>query len=304
MNSRIQSCAGQICCLVILFFAPVLTASSQNQTGDAVTGQLWSSPELQLNVDVQAVPSTDTLQTPQASGNWVSYDWPQLAAIDPASPDMAAPVDQAQPDVTLEQKSVSLDNQTFSSPDAWKSVGWYDLNKKNYSLHDMTKIMILLQGVTFGGLYWSGTWDDDDDEPVCFDNWVDGFKSGPESDDDSFAWNYIAHPLAGSEFYLIARDRGVGMMRCMLYSFMMSTVWEYGFENFAEHPSTNDLIITPVLGSVVGELRFRAKEKLLADGNVSARDRFLIAFLDPLDLAFEGLPGEAPKFGLAWKRSF
>jgi hypothetical protein len=51
-----------------------------------------------------------------------------------------------------------------------------------------------------------------------------------------------------------ARGAGYKVLPSFLYSATMSTVfWEYGIEAFAEVPSVQDLIITPVVGSALGE---------------------------------------------------
>ena len=50
----------------------------------------------------------------------------------------------------------------------------------------------------------------------------------------------------------------------MLYSTLVSNVgWEYGIEAFMERPSIQDMIITPVVGSLIGEGFYRAKRRLV-----------------------------------------
>jgi len=94
--------------------------------------------------------------------------------------------------------------------------------------------------------------------------WKENVKAGPVWDEDDWVLNWITHPYSGGVYYMTARSSGFNMFESFLYSAFMSTFfWEYGIEAFAEIPSKQDLIITPVLGSVVGEGFFYAKKSIL-----------------------------------------
>ncbi|HEU4789756.1 MAG TPA: DUF3943 domain-containing protein, partial [Flavobacterium sp.] len=94
--------------------------------------------------------------------------------------------------------------------------------------------------------------------------WKQNVKAGPVWDNDDWVLNWITHPYSGGVYYMTARSSGFNIFESFLYSAFMSTFfWEYGIEAFAEIPSKQDLIITPVLGSVVGEGFFYAKKSIL-----------------------------------------
>ncbi len=83
---------------------------------------------------------------------------------------------------------------------------------------------------------------------------ADNIAKGPVWDNDAWAVNYIGHPVAGSYFYVWGRQAGLSWQESAMLTTLMSTFfWEYGWEAFAETPSTQDLIVTPLLGSVLGE---------------------------------------------------
>jgi len=126
-------------------------------------------------------------------------------------------------------------------------------------------------------------------------NFEEAFTKGPTPDDDDGFWNYIGHPFAGSESYLRARAQGYGPLGSFLFSGAASVVWEFGFEGWYQRPSTQDLIITPLAGSLLGEVRFRAKRALLETD--SATSRVLAVAIDPLQSAAE-LIGRT--FGQDW----
>jgi hypothetical protein len=95
---------------------------------------------------------------------------------------------------------------------------------------------------------------DDLDEKIS-----NNIKAGPVVDKDNFLVNYLGHPLSGAWYYLIARNNDVGPWNSFGYSVLMSTFyWEYGLEAFFEEPSLQDLIITPVIGSIMGEVFYQA----------------------------------------------
>jgi hypothetical protein len=128
-----------------------------------------------------------------------------------------------------------------------------------------------------------------------FDNFLDGFRDGPHFDDDEWQWNYVAHPLWGSETYLRARGQGFDPIESFLFSAGASFVWEFGIESWSARPSIQDLVITPVAGMLLGELRFRLKRQLIERGDYQSA--IWLVLIDPIQYATEWI-GE--KFGRDW----
>jgi hypothetical protein len=75
-------------------------------------------------------------------------------------------------------------------------------------------------------------------------------------DNDLFTTNGLAHPVAGTIYYQVARGNGLSPLASLVTSFAASTLWEY-FSEWDEKPSTNDLIFTPAGGAVIGEATYR-----------------------------------------------
>jgi hypothetical protein len=73
------------------------------------------------------------------------------------------------------------------------------------------------------------------------------------------------------------------------YSALLSTMFEYGAEAFFEKPSYQDLWITPVIGSLLGEFVFSPlRESIRAKpGGPDGMDKFLLVLTDPLGAANE-----------------
>lgn len=113
-------------------------------------------------------------------------------------------------------------------------------------------------------------------------------KKGPEWDHDKFYFNYILHPYAGAVYYMGARSCGFNAWQSLLYSACISTIgWEFGIEAFMERPSIQDIFITPLVGSLIGEGFYKLKRNIVSHGYTLAGSKVLgniVAFLiDPLN---------------------
>jgi len=127
-----------------------------------------------------------------------------------------------------------------------------------------------------------------DKEQGIFNKWSDNVKEGPVWDRDNGPLNLIGHPYFGGVYYQVARKSGYRQWDSFIYSALMSTFyWEYGIEAFAEVPSIQDIVITPVLGWVYGEWAFTTEMSIRADNNEVFGSSLLgstaLIFLDPVD---------------------
>ena len=123
--------------------------------------------------------------------------------------------------------------------------------------------------------------------------WKENVKAGPVMDEDNWVLNWITHPYCGGIYYMTARSSGFTVLESFGYSTIMSTFfWEYGIEAFAEIPSIQDLIITPVVGSVVGEGFFYAKKSILKHDKRVLKSRALgittLFLMDPFNTILDG----------------
>lgn len=156
-------------------------------------------------------------------------------------------------------------------------------------------------GVTFiaFGVLWAmpesvTNWDKQEmKEKGILWKWKENVKAGPVWDKDNWVLNWITHPYCGGIYYMTARSSGFSVIESFGYSAVMSTFfWEYGIEAFAEIPSIQDLIITPVVGSVVGEGFFYAKKSILRHNKKVLNSKFLgltsLFLMDPFNTIIDG----------------
>lgn len=127
-----------------------------------------------------------------------------------------------------------------------------------------------------------------DKEEGIFNKWSDNVKAGPVWDRDTGMLNLIGHPYFGGVYYQVARKSGYRQWDSFLYAAFMSTFyWEYGIEAFAEVPSIQDLVITPVLGWAYGEWAFNTEMDIREGGDTVLGSSILgstaLFFLDPVD---------------------
>lgn len=91
-------------------------------------------------------------------------------------------------------------------------------------------------------------------------------EKGPEWDHDKFVFNYVLHPYAGAVYYMSARSCGFNAWQSFLYCTLISNLgWEYGIEAFMERPSIQDLLITPIIGSAIGEGFYKIKRHIVCN---------------------------------------
>lgn len=134
-------------------------------------------------------------------------------------------------------------------------------------------------------------WDTEDD---IFSKWVENVQAGPVWDHDNWAYNYIGHAYVGGVYYQVARKSGYRQWDAFVYTTLMSTFyWEYGIEAFAEVPSIQDLVYTPLIGWVYGEWAFQTEMGIRDRNNKVAGSKILgetsLFLLDPIDSLGRGV---------------
>jgi hypothetical protein len=118
------------------------------------------------------------------------------------------------------------------------------------------------------------------------DSWLRNVQIGPVIDQDKWAVNYIGHTLGGAYYHTLARNNGMDFWESVLFNFNISTFyWEYGVEAMFEKPSIQDLWITPVLGSMLGEVFYQLQLMIIEnDGEVLGSrplGNFFMVFFNP-----------------------
>ncbi|ATH08613.1 hypothetical protein BIY24_11855 [Halobacteriovorax marinus] len=175
------------------------------------------------------------------------------------------------------------------------------LSDRQRKLAEQTRNFTAL-GAAAIGLLWVmpesvSKWDKDEITSTGLGNkWKENVQEGPVVDKDDWMINYIGHPISGAAYYTVARHAGFNKMESFGYSVMMSTFfWEYGFEAFAETPSIQDLLITPIIGSLMGEAMFSMEQKIKDNGGKLFGSEkvggFAMALMNPAGAMLNGING-------------
>jgi hypothetical protein len=119
-------------------------------------------------------------------------------------------------------------------------------------------------------------------------NFLEAYESPPTWDEDHWYHNYIGHPYVGSIYYNTVRCQGATPVESFFFSTAMSVWWEYAVESIAEHPSTQDLLVTPVAGSLMGEAVHQLTLAWMEDGDSSILQKVIVFFLNPTHVVLVG----------------
>lgn len=87
---------------------------------------------------------------------------------------------------------------------------------------------------------------------------------------------------------MAARSCGFNAWQSLLYCTLVSNVgWEFGIEAFMERPSMQDLFITPLVGSAIGECFYKLKRQIVSEGYTLAGSLVLgnivVFLIDPVN---------------------
>lgn len=92
------------------------------------------------------------------------------------------------------------------------------------------------------------------------------FTHAPVYDADVWYINFVGHPYQGSCYYNAIRSQGATFWQAGLFTLGHSIIWEYMAEGGLEQPSIQDLVVTPFVGSLLGELFHHATIAMSRNG--------------------------------------
>lgn len=184
--------------------------------------------------------------------------------------------------------------------DTHKTSPWFITSEDadGQRLWSQTKLLFGVGLVTVGVLYCMPesvtNWDRDDGIDDLPDRWWKNVSRRPVWDKDDWAINYIGHTYCGGVYYMMARKSGYNQWDSFVYTTLMSTFfWEYGIESFAERPSIQDLVVTPLGGWLYGEWAYRCEQRIEENDNRVLGSKTIggvsLFLLDPIDHLGQGV---------------
>ncbi len=184
-----------------------------------------------------------------------------------------------QENYNLVENQEEIDNVTLKEPRGnWKRLRNQTLSAGILSAGTLVVLYSMPESIT--------GWEREDVLSLN-EKWKENVTTGPQWDHDKDFFNWVAHPYVGATYYIAARKSDFNQFDSFLYSAAMSSFfWEYGIEAFAEIPSVQDLIITPVLGAFLGEYLYFQEQKIIENNGELFESRFLgktaLIVIDPI----------------------
>jgi hypothetical protein len=110
------------------------------------------------------------------------------------------------------------------------------------------------------------------------------FTKAPKYDKDHWSFNFVVHPVMGYISYTTYRNRGGSFLGGFLCSALSSAYYEYFLASWTQRPSYNDMIITPVSGSLLGEGVWQLRKALVRDNHLSTFEKVVLTAIDPIEV--------------------
>jgi hypothetical protein len=122
-----------------------------------------------------------------------------------------------------------------------------------------------------------------DKENAGFNKWRENVTN-PVWDRDKAYLNYVLHPYWGATYYIRGRERGLTRWQSFGYSALLSSLYEFGAEALFEPVSYQDLIVTPLIGALLGEFVFSPmRDYIRAKPSGPDRlDQLVLVLTDPM----------------------
>ena len=114
------------------------------------------------------------------------------------------------------------------------------------------------------------------------------FSQAPTIDSDHWSWNYEVHPYMGSISYLAYRNRNASVWESLAGSALNSVIYEFLIAGGTQPSSLNDMIATPLGGSLLGEGLYQLKKYLLRDKYLTTFEKILVTICDPVEVFYFG----------------
>jgi Domain of unknown function (DUF3943) len=175
------------------------------------------------------------------------------------------------PDTFLSKRSYTplLRNENAG---IWKKIKRAELFIGGAELLGATVLIVTPNEVT----KWSPDWEQD-----AWRHMKRSLSKLPVWDNDNWKINFIGHPVSGSFYYNSLRSQNTSIFHSFLFATTQSLIWEYIIEATSENPSTQDLFITPIVGSILGESIHRLTMSMRRNGFNFFEKIFVLIFNPP-----------------------
>lgn len=158
--------------------------------------------------------------------------------------------------------------------------------------HDLYYLIgwqVVATAIIYNAPFEFSNWSPNEKDQLGFEQWRENFTN-PVWDKDHWGVNYVLHPYWGAGYYIRGRERGFSRSESFWISALYSTIYEFGIESFLEEPSIQDIIVTPVAGSLLGLYFENVRNRILSQPRpIPWFDKFKLGLTDPLGALNRGV---------------
>jgi hypothetical protein len=179
------------------------------------------------------------------------------------------------------QNSLLAQARVSSQSDWWNKPFFSDtLSRSGRYAYSIGLFTVASVGVHAGLIQTKGI---DWGKAVRAERFVLAYTMPPQWDNDTWHYNFVVHPVMGYIAYTGFRNRGGTMLGGFVSTTIASSMYEYVFASWTQRPSIQDLIITPVLGSLLGETSHQIKRAVLKNQYLSTFEKCVLIAVDPIE---------------------
>lgn len=270
---RIWRTVGLFIAVLVLLMAPHTKASAGTLYEAGYESLLPESVLVGFQVTVAEEPDGTT--TGSSKKGLLIGDVPFTATTSCPASDILTPAAE-----TVPGESPSLEADAGKHKPDWDGV-WFDTGA-------LAGAQVVAAGVLFLTPESVSNWSNDD-KKTTFRKYNNNFAN-PHIDHDKLYINYVLHPYWGATYYTRGRERGLDQTSSFIFSALMSAMYEFGVECFFEKPSIQDLIVTPVVGSLIGAYIFEPwRESIKRKEELRWFDHAVLIVTDPIGVLSLGV---------------
>ena len=168
-------------------------------------------------------------------------------------------------------------------------VAYKDWRGVRHDLYYLIGWQVVATAIIYNAPFEFSNWNRQEKDQLGTDQWRRNVTN-PVWDKDHWGVNYVLHPYWGAGYYIRGRERGFSRKESFWISALYSTVYEFGIESFLEEPSIQDIIVTPVAGSLLGLYFEKVRNRILLQSRpLSWTDKMKLGLTDPLGALNRGV---------------
>jgi len=177
-------------------------------------------------------------------------------------------------------------NSPAQPDEPFDSRDWAGMRRDLYYLVGW---QVVATAIIYNAPFEVSNWNEEEKDNLGLQQWRENVTD-VVWDRDHWAINYVTHPYWGAGYYIRGRERGFSRKESFWVAALYSTVYEFGIESFLEQPSIQDIVVTPVVGTVLGFYFEKVRNRIRSKPTpLTFSDKMKLGLTDPLGALNRGV---------------